>query len=137
MKGNSMTDAPEHKTASEDAAQSQVRGGSSDWKMLIWISQLGLSTCLPLAGFTLLGIYLCDRFSWPRGVIIIFLLLGLISGFSGLREAWQAMNHMERMQKKYDAAHPQKKGGKFRAGSFDLSDPQEPPPPAVSFQEHE
>ena len=38
----------------------------SDWSMLIWLTQLGLSVVLPLAGMTGLAIWLCGKFQLGR-----------------------------------------------------------------------
>ena len=44
--------------------------------LLVWITQLGLSTATPLVGFILLAIWLRDRFCWGNWVIWIGIVLG-------------------------------------------------------------
>ena len=44
----------------------------SDWNMLIWLTQLGLSVVLPLAGMTGLAIWLCSQYQlgrWNRTIL--------------------------------------------------------------------
>ena len=50
----------------------------SDWNMLIWLTQLGLSVVLPLAGMTGLAIWLCSQYQLGRWVILLGILLGFI-----------------------------------------------------------
>ena len=65
-----------------------------DTKLLIWITQLGLSTAAPLAGFTLLGVWLYKRFQFGPWVLIAGILLGILCGISGLRSSLKAMERM-------------------------------------------
>ena len=37
--------------------------------LIVWLTQLGLSTALPLAGFILLAVWLRSRFGWGDWVI--------------------------------------------------------------------
>ena len=57
----------------------------SDWSMLIWLTQLGLSVVLPLGGMTGLAIWLCGKFQLGRWVVLIGILLGFILAVSGFR----------------------------------------------------
>lgn len=82
-----------------------------EMKLLVWLTQLGLSAALPLAGFTLLGLWLRSRFGWDWAAIC-GIALGLICGIRGL---WDALKVMESMAK----------------------DPKEQEPPPVSFRDHE
>ena len=65
-----------------------------DWQLLIWITQLGLSTAAPLAGFVLLAVWLYRRFQWGPWVIVVGVLLGLICAIDGLRASLKAMERM-------------------------------------------
>lgn len=65
-----------------------------DWHLLIWVTQLGLSTAAPLAGFVLLGVWLYRRFQWGPWVIVAGILLGLICAIDGLKISWKAMERM-------------------------------------------
>ncbi len=82
-----------------------------DLSLLVWLSQLGLSVAVPLAGFILLGVWLRDRFSWGNWVVILGVILGIIFALDGLRYSLKAMKQLIR-QKKEDT-------------------------PPVSFNEHE
>ncbi len=64
--------------------------------MLVWLTQLGLSTVLPLAGFLLLGIWLHTQLGWGKWSLICGILLGVLSGVRGF---WDALKAMELMAK--------------------------------------
>lgn len=81
-------------------------------KLIVWITQLGLSVAAPLAGFTLLAVWLRNSFDWGDWVIWVGLGLGIISAVDGLRSSLKIMERMS-SQKKDDT------------------------PPAVSFNEHD
>lgn len=82
-----------------------------DFNMLIWLTQLGLSIVLPLAGFTLIGVWLHSSLGVGRWVIGCCLVLGLISAASGLKSSLKAMERMS-------------------------SDRKQQSPPPVSFNDH-
>lgn len=71
-----------------------------DAKLLIWITQLGLSTAAPLAGFTLLGVWLYKRFQFGPWVLIAGILLGILCGISGLRSSLKTMERMTEKKEK-------------------------------------
>lgn len=73
----------------------------SDFRMLVWLTQLGLNTVFPLAGYTLLAVWLRDRFHLGGWVIFIGVAVGLISAIEGFRTS---LRTMERMDKKGSAA---------------------------------
>lgn len=83
--------------------------------MLVWMTQLGISAAAPLAGFSLLGLWLRSRFSLGVWVVIVCIGLGLAGAVSGLRSSLRIMERMDESVKKGDS----------------------PPPPPVSFNEHE
>ena len=83
-----------------------------EWNMLIWITQLGMSVAIPLAGFILLGLWLKDQFGLGIWAVLGGCALGMLCAISGLRDS---LKMMERMDKKNES--------------------KEPPP--VSFNEHE
>ena len=64
--------------------------------LLIWLTQLGLSTALPLAGFALLGIWLHKSIGWGQWTIWIGLVLGVISAINGFRDSLKAMSRMSK-----------------------------------------
>lgn len=82
-----------------------------DMKLLIWMTQLGLSVAVPPAVLILLAVWLRNRFDWGVWVVIIGVILGLVLAAEGL---YSSLKTMKRMAKK---------------------DKEETPP--VSFNEHE
>ena len=54
-----------------------------DVKLLVWMSQLGLSTLLPPAVCILLSVWLKNQFSWGNWVVIAGLVIGVITGVRG------------------------------------------------------
>lgn len=82
--------------------------------MLVWITQLGISVAAPLAGFTLLGLWLKSRFSLGVWVVLVCLALGMICAVNGLRSSLKLMEGLDQKN-----ARAQKS------------------PPPVSFNNHE
>ena len=82
-----------------------------DLNLLVWLTQLGMSVAMPLAGFTILGAWLRSRFDLGVWVVLTGIFVGLVCAIDGMRMSLKAM---ERMSK----------------------EKQEDPPP-VSFNEHE
>ena len=70
---------------------------------LVWITQLGISVAAPLAGFTLLGVWLRNKLSLGAWIIIVMCLIGLISAFDSFKVTLQAI---ERLDKKDDKEKP-------------------------------
>lgn len=70
-----------------------------DIQLLIWLTQLGLSTAAPLAGFILLGIWLHRHFGWGSWVIVVGILLGIICAIDGLRISLKAMGRIAKDKK--------------------------------------
>ena len=52
--------------------------------LLTWLTQLGLSVALPLAGFILLALWLRNQFGWGDWVLWVGIVMGFISALSGL-----------------------------------------------------
>ena len=71
--------------------------------LLVWISQLGLSVAVPLAGFILLGVWLHNRFGWGSWIIAVCALIGIVCAVDGLRSSLKAM---ERLAHKETAEKP-------------------------------
>ena len=78
--------------------------------MLVWLTQLGLSTALPLAGFVLLGVWLHQNRGWGMWTVWAGLVIGLICAVNGFRDSLKIMEMMSENKQ------------------------QDPPP--VSFNEH-
>ncbi len=82
-----------------------------DLTLLVWLTQLGLSTALPLAGFILLALWLQNRFGWGNWVLWVGIALGVICAIDGFRTSLKAMERIDRSKKD--------------------------PPPPVSFNDHD
>lgn len=83
-----------------------------EFRLLVWLTQLGLSVALPLAGFVFLGFWLHKSLGWGTWAVFAGLILGLICAVQGFRDSVKAMERMSGTRKK-----------------------QEPPP--VSFNQHD
>lgn len=68
--------------------------------MLVWITQLGISVSAPLAGFTLLSLWLRNRFGLGSWIILCGVALGLIGAVNGLRNSLKMMERMDRRNDK-------------------------------------
>lgn len=64
--------------------------------LLIWLTQLGLSVSVPLAGFIFLGIWLHDHCGWGQWTVWTGILLGVIAAADGLRQSLKAMAKMSK-----------------------------------------
>ena len=62
--------------------------------MLVWLTQLGLSVALPLAGFILLGLWLRDHCGWGDWTVWAGIVLGVWMAAEGFRSSLKAMSHM-------------------------------------------
>ena len=80
--------------------------------LLVWLTQLGLSTAMPLAGFILLGVWLRSRFGLGVWVVLAGAAVGIICAVDGLRYSLKAMDRMAKREEKDD-------------------------PPPVSFNDHD
>lgn len=70
-----------------------------DFNLLIWLTQLGLSVALPLAGFIVLGIWLHESCGWGGWTVWVGILLGFVSGIAGFRDSLKAMGWMREKKK--------------------------------------
>ncbi len=71
-----------------------------DLSMLVFLTQLGLSVALPLAGFVLLGVWLYQQLQWGAWVVIVATVLGVLCAAEGLRSTLKAMERMAKDKKK-------------------------------------
>ena len=76
-----------------------------DLTLLAWITQLGLSVSLPLAGFILLALWLRDSCGWGGWVLWIGILLGFVGAIDGLRISLKALSQITK-RKKEDTPPP-------------------------------
>lgn len=81
--------------------------------MIVWLTQLGLSVALPLAGFTILAVWLRQRFDLGIWVLFVGVGVGLVSAVDSFQVSLKAMEQMSR----------------------DKSKDHEPPP--LSFNDHD
>jgi len=82
-----------------------------EFNLLIWLTQLGLSIALPLAGFTLLGVWLHKDLGWGQWTVWTGLALGLYCAVQSFRDSLRAMEKMSKPKK-------------------------DPGPPPVAFNDH-
>ncbi len=82
-----------------------------DVKLIVWLTQLGLSVAVPLAGFILLALWLRSTFSLGGWVLWAGIVVGLIAAIDGLRQSLKILDR--------------------------LSGKKEDSPPPVSFNDHD
>ena len=76
-----------------------------DLTLIVFLTQLGLSVALPLAGFVLLAVWLRNSCHWGQWVIFVGIGLGLICAIDGLRNTLKAMDRIGG-KKKDDGPEP-------------------------------
>ncbi len=67
--------------------------------MLIWLTQLGLSVSVPLAGFVWLAVWLRQQFDLGAWVIVVGVVLGIVGAIDGLRVSLKAMDRLAKDEK--------------------------------------
>lgn len=70
-----------------------------DLSLIVWLTQLGLSVAMPIAGFVLLAVWLRQQFSLGAWVIVVGVVLGLICALEGLRNSLKTMERMAKDKK--------------------------------------
>jgi hypothetical protein len=76
-----------------------------DLTLIVWLTQLGLSVAVPMAGFVLLAVWLRNSLGWGQWVIYVGIGLGLVCAIDGLRTSLKAMDRLSR-KKKEDSPPP-------------------------------
>ena len=71
-------------------------------KMLVWLTQLGLSVALPPLGFIYLAVRLQAKFGWGSWVIWAGVALGLLCAVEGFRGSLKAMELLDSNRNKED-----------------------------------
>ena len=71
-----------------------------EYRLLIWLTQLGLSVVLPLGGFVLLGVWLHTSLGWGVWTIGAGLVLGISCAVCGFRDSLKIMEQMSRGKEK-------------------------------------
>lgn len=67
-----------------------------DLTLTVWLTQLGLSVAVPMAGFVLLAVWLRNSLGWGQWVIYVGIGLGLICAIDGLRTSLKALSRLSR-----------------------------------------
>lgn len=67
-----------------------------DLHLLIWLTQLGLSTVAPLTGCVLLAVWLHNRYQWGSWVIWVGAILGFVLAIDGFRNSLKLMNRQSK-----------------------------------------
>lgn len=75
-----------------------------DWNLLVWLTQLGFSVGFPLAGFTLLAVWLHKEQHWGQWVIWVGVGLGFLMAIEGFRSSLKVLERITRKSK--DKAPP-------------------------------
>lgn len=70
-----------------------------DLSLLVWLTQLGLSVAVPLAGCILLAVWLHQECNWGGWIIAVGVILGLLFAVDGLRYSLKAMNRISKDKK--------------------------------------
>ena len=76
-----------------------------DLKLLVWLTQLGLSVALPPAGFLFLALWLRDSCNWGGWVIWAGVGLGVYGAIEGLRSSLKTMKMMSGDKKEDPQPH--------------------------------
>ena len=66
--------------------------------LLAWLTQLGLSVAVPLAGCVFLGVWLHQHQGWGVWTVWTGVILGILLAVEGLRSSLKAMERMSKEQ---------------------------------------
>ena len=64
--------------------------------LLVWVTQLGLSTAVPLAGFVGLGVWLRNRYDLGVWVVLVGIGLGLFCAIDGFVRNLKVLNELSK-----------------------------------------
>ena len=67
--------------------------------LLTWLTQLGLSTAVPLAGFVVLAVWLRNRYDLGLWVVFVGVGLGLVSALDGFLRNLKALDSLSKEDK--------------------------------------
>ena len=70
-----------------------------DFSLLVFLTQLGLSVALPLAGFVFLGVWLHQSLGWGTWTVWAGIIIGFACAIEGLRSTLKAMSVMTKGKK--------------------------------------
>ena len=68
--------------------------------LLTWLTQLGLSVAVPLAGFVVLAVWLRNRFDLGIWVVLVGIGLGLFCAIDGFVRNLKALDRLSKEEKK-------------------------------------
>lgn len=69
-------------------------------QLLTWLTQLGLSTAIPLAGFVLLAVWVKNRLDLENWVLFVGIGLGLLCAIDGFYKSLKALEKLSEDKKK-------------------------------------
>ncbi len=84
-----------------------------DLNLIVWVTQLGLSVAVPLAGFVLLAVWLQQEYGWGDWVLWVGIGLGILMAVDGFVNSLKLLKRLSARNDK------------------------DKEPPAVSFNEHD
>lgn len=64
--------------------------------LIVWLTQLGLSTAVPLVGFIWLAVWLRDRFNLGAWVLLVGIGLGLFCAIDGFVRNLKVLNRLSK-----------------------------------------
>ena len=73
-----------------------------DLKLLVWLTQLGLSVVIPLGCFILLAAWLHGTYGWGVWIYAVCSVVGMIFAIDGFRASLKIMREMSKDKKKAD-----------------------------------
>lgn len=74
--------------------------------LILWLTQLGYCVVFPLAAFTLLAVWLRQRFALGVWIVLVGIAIGLYCAVDGFRRSLKIMERLGRDKKKEDAPPP-------------------------------
>ena len=70
-----------------------------DFSLLVWLTQLGMSVAVPLAGFIFLSVWLKNTYELGIWVVFIGVFLGLYCAIKGFIQNLKVLSQMNRKKK--------------------------------------
>lgn len=83
-----------------------LKRAMKDLSLIVWLTQLGYSVAFPLAGFTLLGVWLQRKFDLGVWIVLVGIVLGLICAVDGFRNSLKLMDRLGHSKKKDNTPPP-------------------------------